>query len=266
MDRITKAIELAKQKNEAGGHAQPAKKAVLKQVAPIAKSVDVDQDHLRRHGVISALDNDLFSDSYRLLRTRLLQRMRQNNFQTIGVTSTHPQAGKSLTSINLSMAIALDQNYSCVVVDADMRRPSVHRYLGLNPDSGIGEYLMDDDLDLSDVLLDIGIERFNVLPGVARVEGTSELLTGPKMSHLIKSLVYKKPTQIALFDLPPILVGDDVVALSEMLDAVILVVEEDVTTSTELEKAMELLKETTVLGCVLNKAKDDEVRNYGDYY
>jgi Mrp family chromosome partitioning ATPase len=105
-----------------------------------------------------------------------------------------------------------------------------------------------------------------VLPGVERVEGTSELLTGPRMQGLIDTLANKKQSRVALFDLPPILVGDDVVALSEMLDAVILIVEEDVTTSTELEKALELLKETTVLGCVLNKAKDNEVKSYGEYY
>lgn len=263
MDRITKAIELAKQKHEAGGVVST--KTPLQKVVTEARRIEVDDEHLRKHGVICALESGLFADSYRLLRTRLLQRMRQNNFRTLGVTSTHPQAGKSLTSINLSLAIAMDQNYSCVVVDGDMRRPSIHRYLGIEPERGLGEYLQQ-DIDLSDVLLDIGVERFNVLPGLERVEGTSELLTGPKMSNLISGLVNKNNTQIAVFDLPPILVGDDVVALSEMLDAVILVVEEDVTDQSELEKALELLKETTVLGCVLNKAKDNEVRSYGDYY
>ncbi len=268
MDRITKAIELAKERNQlkADTASGSTRKAAIPAAAPAnTRSVEISPEHLRQQGIISHFQDEHFSDAYRLLRTRVLQRMRQNGWHTLGVTSTDPKEGKSFTSINLSIAIALDQNHSSLLIDADMRRPSVHEYLGFTPDIGIAEYLQR-DIALNDVTCDPGIEDFLVLPCVKSVEGTSELLGGPRMAALIDELKGANSPQITIFDMPPIHVGDDVVTLASKLDAVLVVVEDGSTQSDDLRKSMAALKEMNVLGTVLNKASEVDTQKYGGYY
>lgn len=269
MDRITKAIELARERNEQKtGQSAPASTR-RQRVADVeldkVRKVNVSADLLKNNGIISNSDDGRFSDSYRLLRTRVLQRMRQNSWKTLGITSSHPKAGKSYTSINLGIAIAMDQNHSTLLVDADMRRPSVHNYFGLNPDIGIADYLQR-DIPLTDVMLDPGISDFRFIPCAQSIDGTSELLGGPKMAQLIETMKKDKTSQIGVFDLPPILVGDDVVTLTSQLDAVLVVVEDGVTQSDELLDAMELLRDMNVIGTILNKATDTDMHQYGGYY
>lgn len=269
MDRITKAIELARERNlQNTGQVQPIQRR--QQTVPVVdaqeiRKVEITPGLLKKNGIIAAADDQHFSDAYRLLRTRVLQRMRQNGWKTLGITSSHPKAGKSYTSINLSIAIAMDQNHSALLVDADMRRPSIHNYFGITPEIGISDYL-ERDMPLSEVMLDPGIKDFSFIPCSNGVEGTSELLGGPKMGALIDSMKKSKGSQIAVFDLPPILVGDDAVTLTSQLDAVLVVVEDGVTQSDELMSAMELLADMNVIGSVLNKATDVDMQRYGGYY
>lgn len=269
MDRITKAIELARERNlQKTGQQGPAvrqRQTVPAVDAQEVRKVEITPGLLKKNGIISAADDEHFSDAYRLLRTRVLQRMRQNGWKTLGITSSHPKAGKSYTSINLGIAIAMDQNHSALLVDADMRRPSIHNYFGISPETGIADYLQR-DLPLSDVILDPGISDFSFIPCAKSIEGTSELLGGPKMADLISSMKNNKGSQIAVFDLPPILVGDDAVTLTSQLDAVLLVVEDGVTQSDELMSAMELLADVNVIGSVLNKSTDVDMQKYGGYY
>ncbi len=266
MDRITKAIELAKEKNkqklEQGGRVQPEAAVVANDDI---RRVEIDPNHLRKQGVISHIDDDYFSDAFRLLRTRVLQRMRQHGWKTLGITSSHPKAGKSFTAINLGVAIGLDQKHSTLLIDTDMRRPSVLNYFGLQSEIGIAEYLQR-DLALQDVILDPGIGGFKLVPCVQSIEGTSELLGGPKMTALIESLKKDYGNQITIFDMPPILVGDDVVTLANMLDAVLVVVEDGVTQSDEFQNALELLTDVNVIGTVLNKSTETDLQQYGGYY
>ncbi|HET8696287.1 MAG TPA: hypothetical protein VFO94_02300, partial [Gammaproteobacteria bacterium] len=81
------------------------------------------------------------SAAYKVLRTRVLQRMRRNGWRTLGVTGTCPNEGKSLTAINLAMNLARQSGTSVVLVDMDLRKPSIHRHLGLSAKYGIGDHL-----------------------------------------------------------------------------------------------------------------------------
>ncbi len=271
MDRITKAIELAREKNLANAGTATAATNVADPLPKVnhtvarAANVEVSEDQLIAKKVMSSFMNSPGADAYRMLRTRVLQRMRQNKWNTIGITSTHPKAGKSLTAINLSIAISLDNNYSALLVDADLRRPSIADYFGLDVDRGIGNYLTG-DTPTSELLVSPGIEDFAILPCEKGQSGASELMNSPKMTRFVEQVKKSSANQITVFDLPPILVGDDVLSFSSHLDALILVVEDGVTERPDIQHALHLLKDVNVLGCVLNKSDDGTSLNYGGYY
>ena len=154
-------------------------------------------------------------------------------------------------------------NHSVVLVDLDLRRPSIHSFFYTDQQPGISEYLLE-GIELSDILFNPGIERLIVLPGNKFFTNSSEILTSPKVVQLVEELKTRYQNRIVIFDLPPLLSCDDVIAFSPYIDAILLVVEEGVTKKEELKRAYELLENTNIIGTVLNKSKDI-VAAYGYY-
>ncbi len=257
MSQISKAIEIARQQGsyvDSSLHNQDTRNSQQSDISKI-NHVQTDESILRENKVLTAIDDESIIDTYRLLRTRVQTRMRQNNWKTIGITSAGKNDGKTLTAINLGISIAMKQNVTVVVVDADLRNPSIHNVFGFKPQAGIGDYLTS-DISIDDILVNPGIDRLAIVPGNNRTQASSELLSSPKMARLVKELRTRFPTRIVIFDLPPVLVGDDVVAFAPNLDAALLVVEEGSTESDKLKKSIELLENVEIIGTVLNKSKD----------
>lgn len=261
MDRIAQALKLAKEENKTSQSKPVIERSET--LVPI-QQIEVPESFLRKQKVISSYWEEPIADAYRLLRTRVLQRMGQNQWSSLGVTSVEPQNGKSLTAINLGIAIAKEPNRSAIVVDADFRHPSTHQYFGIEPENGIDSYLLG-DLNLEDILFSPGIEDFAILPCPRSIPGGPELLQSSKMYELVHRLKADYPNHTLIFDLPPVLLGDDVVAFSEFIDAMLLVIEDGETQEDGLKTAKELLSDINLIGTVLNKTED--IRgNYKDYY
>ncbi len=259
MDRIGKALEQAR-KNVAKVRPKPQSESSVPRQYANKRKVSLSSRILRENRIFTQNDDEQIVDIYGLLRTRVLKSMRKNNWKMLGVTSPDPSVGKTVTAINLSISIALDQNYSTFLVDCDLRRPSVSRSLGFAVEVGFNDYLASNGT-LEDVLVDSQIERLVIAP-TRRVEsGSSELLSSPKMKYFVQE-ARDYVEQIVVFDLPPVLVGDDVVALSQHLDALLLVVEDGKTQTQALARAMELLHDANVLGVVLNKGARHESQQY----
>ncbi len=266
MDRISKAIELAGEKRKAN---KVGKRRNINDGYAFSKTkrhgIELDYSVVRRNRIISGfLDNPL-ADPYRLLRTRVLRIMGQNKWRTLGITSPHPCAGKTLTAINLSIAIAIESNHSALLVDADLRSPNIHEKLGFKPVSGLEHYLQSDAEELDSLFVLPGVDRLAILTSRKVEKCSSELLTGKKMTNLVKKMKESDPSSIAIFDLSPILLGDDAVAFSSCLDAVLMIVEDGKTRSDELRRSFELLDGVNTLGTVLNKAKEPQA-NFPGYY
>ncbi len=257
MDRFTKAIEQARR--------------TQRKEAPLFKSdqfkvVELSAGVLRDSKVVDQKGSNVVADSYRLLRTRVLQRMRQSDWNILGISSTSPGAGKTLTAINLAMAIAMETNQPVILVDADLRNPSVCRVLGIPEQPGLVDYVKSGiDAGFQNFLLKTSIDNLFVFPCTKKAAATSEVLTSPKVRKFVEELRLLKPSFV-VFDLPPIFVGDDVVAFSSHLDAILLVVEDGKTKAQELKAAVELLDQTTVLGTVLNKARSGSSEHYYGHY
>jgi capsular exopolysaccharide synthesis family protein len=268
MERIKQAMERALQERQATTGAPVSSDAAL--LAPSAAEVAGAPAHInytqtrivrpdpavfKRNRVIAGSQDDGVVDAYRMLRTRVLHRMHQNGWRSLAITSPGPGEGKTLTAVNLALSLAMDVNHTVLLVDLDLRRPSVHKLFGYEPQYGIADFLFS-DMPLSDVLFTPSVERLVVLPGCTQQENSSELLSMPRTRELVAEVTARYPERIVLFDLPPLLLVDDALAFAPYVDAFLLVVEEGETAKVALAEARDLLQNVNVIGTVLNKAEE----------
>lgn len=269
MERIKQALDKAKA--ESGGSKTTRVKPVTDDLPGTAgdgpriaetsihysqtKVAILDPKHLQEKRVIFGETDRIGLTAYKMLRTQILQRMNARGWNALAVTSPAPGDGKTLNSVNLSISFARELNQTVLLVDMDLRNPSIHRTFGFTPDKGIGDYLLG-DAQMSDVLINPGIERLVVMPGRAPVENSSEVLGSPAMGALVQELKSRYPSRMVIFDLPPVLSADDALAFAPYVDAFLLVLRDGKNTRKELERTMELMSNSTIIGTVLNASSE----------
>lgn len=283
MDRIQKALDKAKQryadstasianannadvKNVSEPEVRKAEDPIQPPIEGIKYSktavVEVPPKTLERNRIISGFYNNPQSAVFRMLRTQVLKKMRSNRWQTLAVTSPTAGEGKSVVAANLAIAIAMELNQTVLLVDMDLRNPSISRYFGLNAKLGLKEYLSG-DYQLSDVLVNPGIKRLVILPGKGRADDSAELLSSPKMASLVADIKAQYDSRIIIFDVPPILQTDDVLLSAGYFDSTLLVLEDGKNNESNITKALQLLEGSHLLGTVLNKSESPpEHQNY----
>jgi Mrp family chromosome partitioning ATPase len=215
--------------------------------------VQPDVDLLEQNRIVID-ERSAASAAYKVLRTRVLQRMRRNGWKTLAVTGTCPNEGKTLTAINLSINLAWHLTTSVVLVDMDLRNPSVHRYLGIDTRYGVMDYL-NGDVPLVRAGVRPGMERLGVIMNDRPVANASELLSSPETVQLIEE-VKRGDDRIAIFDMPPVFAGDDVLAFAPLVDAVLIVLSQGTTNRASLVPLRELLQNVNVIGSVLNRSSE----------
>jgi capsular exopolysaccharide synthesis family protein len=218
--------------------------------------LQLPREVLERNRIVNVAENSPAITAYKLLRTQVLRAMHKNGWNVLGITSPGAGEGKTLTSINLAVSMALDVNHTVLLADLDLRRPGVHRYFGQEPGRGLSDFLTA-DVDLRELLFNPGLQRLVVLPGGTPLQNSSEMLASPRMAWLAQELRSRYPGRIVLFDMPPLLAADDVLAFSSHLDAVLLLVEEGRTRREDLARARSLLRDVPVLGPVINKSRTE---------
>jgi capsular exopolysaccharide synthesis family protein len=226
------------------------------------RQIKLDNAALEKHRILPALQDEGAVAAYKMLRTRVAQRMRANGWRALAVTSTAPNEGKTLTATNLAISLAGNVDQQVFLVDLDLRRPSLHQYLGFTPDFNLADYL-EADVPLEDILVTIGIDRLWVLPNRRTYHNSSEMLASPHMARLVSELMSNDPNRLIIFDLPPILAADDLLAFSPYIDAVLLVAAEGKTRRADLSVAKDLLQNINMAGVVLNRSSE---RTSGHYY
>jgi len=217
------------------------------------RSVEIPPHALERHRVIAGSD-DPTADAFRLLRTQVLMRMRQNRWRTLAVTSPNKGAGKSTVALNLAIGFATELDHTALLIDADLRDPDLRHMLELDPGPGLAEYLTG-SVSLEDILIHPNIGNLVLVPGGAPVMNTSELMRSPMMADMIHELTSRYHDRLIVFDVPSILQGADTLALSAYMDATLLLVEECKTVRDDIERACELLRDSNLIGIVLNKSR-----------
>ncbi len=272
MDRIQRALDLSKvQVQHAAASPAPEDPHVerlalnrefgLGMVESVAR-LPADWAALKERRVISTSDTQAAGHAYRMLRTQVLQRARSHGLTTLGVVSAINGEGKTLTAINLALSLAAEPNQTVVLLDLDLRRPAIARTLGLAAERGLESWFGGDE-PTKNVCYGIeGIERLYVLPTLAPVSGSSEILAGLATRKLFNELKGRDPGRLLLVDLPPVLLSDDALMVAPLLDGVVLVVNERRTRREDVVRVIELLGNTRIVGTVLNRSVESEKRAY----
>lgn len=264
MDRIADALERVRQEAGPVGVIRPNRTARPRPQAHVAgpteirytrtRTVTVSRELLREQRIVAGFEAGSYKDSYKILCTQVLQRLRENGWNALALTSPGAREGKSLTAINLAVSLALEVDQTVLLVDADLRSPRIHRSFGLPPGPGLSDYLIS-NTPLEDILIHPGIGGFVILPGGRPIVNSSEMLGSQKMMSLVQELKSRYPSRIVLFDLPPVLSAADALAFSPYVDAAVLVVEEGGTDRHEIQRAAEMLGSTRLIGTVMNKSR-----------
>jgi Mrp family chromosome partitioning ATPase len=223
--------------------------------------VRLKADHLEKNRIVAFNKNDPKSISFDLLRTYVLQKMEENGWRTLAITSPTPGSGKTVVAINLAMSIAQQPNKSALLVDFDLRRPKVGAYLGLPMEKSINDVL-EGTAELPEALVSPDMQRLVVLPTKNPVRKSAETLSTSKIGEMVKDMRDRYDSRIVIFDLPPLLAADDAVIAVPHIDCVLMVVANGMSTKREIEDGLHHIPPAKLVGTVLNRAESDAIPYY----
>jgi len=225
--------------------------------------VKLNWAHLEQHRIVAHNVLDPRSKAFDVLRTQVLQVMDQKNWQFLAVTSPTEGCGKTVTAINLALSIARQPQRSALLVDLDLQRPAVADYLGIKTSRGVQAILEGRTMLLDSVMRTLADScELSVLLAEAPTVHSSELIASRNMDTLLQEIKRDYRSQTVIFDMPPLLQGDEVLSLLPKIDAVLLVTAVGVSTLHEIKECHRYLQATEVIRIVLNKSHQTIKRNY----
>lgn len=191
---------------------------------------------------------------YDVMRTKMLQKMRSKNWTRIAITSPTAGAGKTMTCINLAFSLSRQSDVHAMLLELDMRRPSMARMLGIKDNCQFARALAGDDAP------EKHMRRYgkNVIFASNRApeRHPAELLQGSRSAHVVDAIETQFRPDIMIFDTPPLFAGDDTMAFLDQVDCALLIAEAEKSTIEDIDKSeQELAARTNVLGVVLNKCR-----------
>ena len=271
MDHIRQAVSRARNaqaklqdRPQAGAQRAPSTR-FLREIAADSgafQEVHCNFDVFSQHRIISN-EQDPVLAAYRVLRTRVLQKMEAEGWRTLAIVSPNSGAGKTVTAINLAIAVGSKQGSRAMLVDLDFYRPSVSRYLGLSETPSLIDYF-EGKKALREVTVRPDLPDMLLLANERVSRRGAEFLTSPKADELIDRGLNEFKSRVIIFDLSPLLGCDDAIAFLPKVDCVLLIAASGNTKVAELKEAQRLLGKTHLLGTVLNKAPSSLTP--GNYY
>jgi len=242
-----------------------SKPGVNQQMKSVMTSINGFADPLLKVG---SSDNEPIAEEYRKLKSIIQQIARKQGMPYILlVASAVGDEGKSVTAVNLALNLARDHDQPVVLVDADLRKPSLSKYLNLNGDKGLADFLRG-TLSLKDTFVPVGVNKLLLIPAGKTLGNPVELLSSERMKDLIKKLRNSKPPAFVIIDTSPLLLFAEGRVLSSLVDGIIFVVKAGGASKLHISEALNCLKDANVLGLVCNQATDAIThRGYGyNYY
>ena len=229
MDSIKQAVELARAAEAVhrpaalGGSPLAAEGPPQRSAESPFKEVRLSADHLEANRIVAYGTSSQNGRYYDMLRTQVLQEMDKKSWQFLAVTSPTAGCGKTVTACNLALSISRLPERSVLLVDLDLRRPAVGNYLGIGGNGGVLSVL-EGRAPLSSAVLQasIGPNGMLVLPGSVS-SNSSEWMASQTMGALLQTIKRDFRSRIVIFDLPPMLLGDDVISILPRMDATLLV-------------------------------------------
>ena len=272
MDSIKQAVELARAAEVVPGQATRPSSGFNEaprsgSTNPQIRDVRLNAAHLEKARIVAHGPSSEHGRYYDMLRTQVLQEMDKKSWQFLAVTSPTAACGKSVTACNLAMSIARLPERSVLLVDLDLRKPMVASYLGIEAKEGGVLSVLEGREALSSAVLQVGIgpTSFLVLPETVSSPGSSEWMASQTMGTLLQAIKREFRSRIVIFDLPPMLMGDDVISILPRIDAALLVAGVGTTSVTDMKECQKHLQRTPVVRVVVNKSTEITDSYYGFY-
>ena len=234
------------------------------------KSVRIVLVRLAARGLVTPdQPRSAIAEEFRLIKRPLLANAvlegpaAVENGNLIMISSALPGEGKTFNAINLAISMAMELDYTVLLVDADVSRPSVLRELDVPLQPGLMDVLAGEVDDLSEVLLKTNIDKLSILPAGMPHQRATELLASEGMTQLLEQMAHRYADRIIVFDSPPLLVTTESRVLAAHMGQVVLVVEAERTTHAHVRQALAAIEPCPIRMMVLNKSRD---RSVGGYY
>ncbi|MAD74782.1 MAG: exopolysaccharide biosynthesis protein [Rheinheimera sp.] len=238
-----------------------------------AYTVQLDLAMLEKKNFVSlSKDRRLINEEYRVIKRKLIN----NAFGALSKTLEHPNLilvsssrpgeGKTFSAINLALSIALEQDKTVLLVDADVLRPNVSKTLHISHHLGLTDYLQSTSVTVPDILLSTNVERLKIITAGSPHHLSTELLASERMSQLVDEFATRYPDRIVIFDAPPLLGVNETAVMAAMCGQAVIVVEENRTRLAEIEQSVSLLPKEMAVGFLINKAHRNQGKGYGYGY
>lgn len=252
--------------------ARPA--PVMKEAAKtVSKSVRLDLAGLTEAGFVTPnAPRAAIADQYRVIKRPLIANATGKGASVVQhgnrimVTSAMPGEGKSFTAINLAMSIAMELDYTVLLVDADVSRPSIMKTLGLPPGPGLLDLLTNKQMEMSDTLLRTNVDKLSLLPSGTPHPRATELLASDAMTDLIEEMGHRYPDRIIIFDSPPLLLTTESRVLATHMGQIVVVVQAEKTLQSQVRHALTTIESCPIKLMVLNQVHGGDQDAYGYGY
>jgi protein-tyrosine kinase len=238
-----------------------------------ARMIELDLARMNEAGLVTAAGGRTnLVEVFRIIKRPLIKRAftprkaNANPGNLIMITSSLPGEGKTFTSINLAMSIAMELDHTVLLVDADVARPSVLRTLGLPAQRGLMDILLDDQLDMSEVMLRTNVNTLSILPAGTSNPRATELLASQAMKSLVLEIADRYPDRIVIFDSPPLLLTSEAHVLASHMGQIVVVVESEKTTQHAVKEALHQLEGCSNVNLVYNKSRELNSSSKYDYH
>lgn len=277
MSLVEQAISRLKSQNDPKAKLAPARaKAptpINRETNATAPRLNIDLQELRAKGYLPEVEQDRsFGEHYRRIKRPLIEKAvagtAVGESRVIMVASAVPGDGKTFTSINLALSMALERDMSVLLVDSDVAKQHITGIFGLSRQPGLLDALQDDTVDPESLVIPTNIRGLSLLPAGSRAEGAAELLSSNRMRSIAENLCAANTGRILLLDSPPLLITNEGRALLKIAGQVILVVRASSTPRQAVQAAIRLIDVRQAGGLILNDvttASSDEYYGYGKY-
>lgn len=228
------------------------KHVISKQITRMQEPRRLTNDDLDERRIIypESPNRDLVN-RFRSLRTKLLELSGGNNF-TLVVSGATENAGSSFVALNLAAAFAFDQSKTALIIDCNLREPSLHTALDITPENGLTDFLDDSDYDIARILYPTGIPRLRLIPAGSQRESAAEFFTSFRMKQFLQAVRRRYPDRFIVLDTASISGSPDARILADLADYALLVVPHGRITATAAEQAALAFAPEKFLGAVIN--------------
>jgi capsular exopolysaccharide synthesis family protein len=194
-----------------------------------------------------------YCEEYRSLRTHVLHKSQKQKLQSIVVASINPGEGKSVTALNLSWLLAQTDGVKCLIIDSDLRMPSLADYLGIETDKGLSDILAEKST-LKESIIRLEPAGLHLLPGGEARSDVAELISGPKFKEILREA--REMFDYVIIDAPPLGIFTDATVLINHADGALFVVRAKQTNYKDISRVLETLPRERILGGILNESED----------